>query len=75
MAVDVVGFAVLGISPSVSEGRNHMDDTTSATLDQADEDILTPTVSDDALEGAAGNSVQVTNDPWLLTGCGTNNCS
>jgi hypothetical protein len=31
-----------------------MDDTTSDTLDQADEDILTPTVSDEALEAAAG---------------------
>jgi hypothetical protein len=31
-----------------------MDDTTSDILDQADEEILTPTVSDDALEAAAG---------------------
>jgi hypothetical protein len=33
-----------------------MDDssTTSDTLDQADEDILTATVSDDAIEAAAG---------------------
>jgi hypothetical protein len=31
-----------------------MDDTTSFTLDQADEDILTYTVSDEALEAAAG---------------------
>jgi hypothetical protein len=32
-----------------------MDDpTTTATLDQADEDILTYTASDDALEAAAG---------------------
>jgi hypothetical protein len=33
-----------------------MDDpsTTTATLDQADEDILTYTVSDEALEAAAG---------------------
>ena len=28
--------------------------TTTATLDQADEDILTDTVSDEALEAAAG---------------------
>jgi hypothetical protein len=34
-----------------------MDDpTTTATLDQADEDILTPTVSDEAIEAAAGSS-------------------
>jgi hypothetical protein len=33
-----------------------MNDTSAhiATLDQADEEILTPTVSDDALEAAAG---------------------
>ena len=31
-----------------------MDDTTSDTLDQIDEDVLTYTVSDDALEAAAG---------------------
>ena len=32
-----------------------MDDTTSDTLDQADEEILnTPTVSDEAIEVAAG---------------------
>jgi hypothetical protein len=31
--------------------------TTSDTLDQADEDILTYTVSDDALEAAAGTEV------------------
>jgi hypothetical protein len=31
-----------------------MDDTTSDTLDQADEDILTYTASDEALEAAAG---------------------
>ena len=29
-------------------------DTSADTLDQADEEILIPTVSDDALEGAAG---------------------
>jgi hypothetical protein len=34
-----------------------MDDpsTTSDTLDQADEEILTPTISDEAIEAAAGS--------------------
>jgi hypothetical protein len=50
----VVGFALLGTSRSASEGRVHMDDTTSDNLDQADEDILTYTASDEALEAAAG---------------------
>ena len=31
-----------------------MDDTTSDTLDQTDEDVLSDTVSDEALEAAAG---------------------
>jgi hypothetical protein len=31
-----------------------MDDTTIDTLDQTDEDILNPTVSDEALEATAG---------------------
>jgi hypothetical protein len=31
-----------------------MDNTTSDNLDQADADILTPTVSDEAIEAAAG---------------------
>jgi hypothetical protein len=31
-----------------------MDDTTSDTLDQTDEDVLTYTVSDDAIEAAHG---------------------
>jgi hypothetical protein len=31
-----------------------MGDTTSFALDQADEDIFTPTASDEALEAAAG---------------------
>jgi hypothetical protein len=52
-----------------------MDDTTSDNLDQTDEDILNPTVSDEALEAATGNRAIPTVDPWLLTGCGTNNCS
>ena len=57
--------------PLASEGRVHMDDTTNATLDQADEDILTPTVSDDALEAAAGspsfNFTQYTYHPdWRI---------
>jgi hypothetical protein len=34
-----------------------MDHTTSDTLDQTDEEILTHTVSDDALEAAAGRSL------------------
>ena len=52
------------------------DETTN--LDQADEDILNPTVSDDAIEAAAGNEIQPTYVlpcPWrtyggcTLTGC------
>ena len=31
-------------------------DTTTATLDHADEEILTPTVSDETLEAAAGTA-------------------
>ena len=34
------------------------------TLDQTDEDILTPTVSDEALEAAAGTEVGTTLYPW-----------
>jgi hypothetical protein len=49
----VVGFALLGSSPSASEGRVHMGDTTSFALDQADEEVLTYTVSDEAIEAAA----------------------
>jgi hypothetical protein len=52
----VVGFALLGSSPSVSEGRVHMDDATSDILDQTDEDILTYTVSDEALEAAGAEA-------------------
>jgi hypothetical protein len=37
-----------------------MDDpTTTATLDQADEEILTYTASDEALEAAAGSDAQI----------------
>ena len=50
----MVGFALLGSSPSASEGRVHMDNTTSFTLDRTDEEILAYTVSDEALEAAAG---------------------
>jgi hypothetical protein len=39
--------------PPVDEGRVHMGDTTSDILDQADEEILTYTVSDEALEAAS----------------------
>ena len=35
-----------------------MDDTTSDTLDQTDEDVLTYTASDDALEAAATQLAQ-----------------
>jgi hypothetical protein len=42
-----------------------MDDpTTTATLDQADEDILTCTASDEALEAAAGGR-EVQRKQWL----------
>jgi hypothetical protein len=60
MAMDVTVAGVrapariLLLDRLASEGRVHMDDTTSDILDQADEDSLTPTVSDDALEAAAG---------------------
>ena len=39
--------------------------TTTATLDQADEDILTYTVSDEALEAAAGTGGAAT---WHING-------
>jgi hypothetical protein len=39
-----------------------MDHTTSDTLDQADEDILTPTVSDEAIEAAGEMKAFVTID-------------
>jgi hypothetical protein len=44
---------------STSERINPMDvsSTTTATLDQADEEILTYTVSDETLEAAAGTAV------------------
>jgi hypothetical protein len=44
-----------------------MDDTstTTATLDQADEEILTYTVSDEALEAAAGTGRGVPTVPML----------
>ena len=64
----VVRFALLGSSPSASEGRVHMDDTTSFTLDQAHEDILTYTVSDEALEAAALAENLYTN--FTCNGCG-----
>jgi hypothetical protein len=42
--------------PLVGERRSsHMDDTTSDNLDQADEEVLTPTVSDEALEAVVYN--------------------
>jgi hypothetical protein len=49
----------------VGEHRSsHMDEfsTTSFTLDQTDEDILNYTVSDEAIEAAAGTQLQFT-DP------------
>ena len=48
----VVGFALLG--SSCERRESHMGDTTSFTLDQADEEILTYTVSDETLEATAG---------------------
>ena len=53
--------------------------TTSDTLGQTDEDILTPTVSDDALEAAAGMGMNdytdpvtcFACDPTVHVGCGT----
>jgi hypothetical protein len=47
-----------------------MDDpTTTATLDQTDEDILTFTVSDDALEAAAGIGAVTPFDFTMNEGC------
>jgi hypothetical protein len=44
-----------------------MDDpTTTATLDQADEDILTYTASDEALEAAAGSERGPHRSTWQL---------
>jgi hypothetical protein len=40
--------------------------TTTATLDQADEEILTCTVSDEALEVAAGTEGEVGGARWTL---------
>jgi hypothetical protein len=48
--------------------------TTSDTLDQADEDILTYTVSDEALEAAAGTgalSYSAVTLPCVFCGCVT----
>jgi hypothetical protein len=43
-----------------------MDHTTSDTLDQTDEEILSPTVSDEAIEAAAGiqGQTQTKYPPW-----------
>jgi hypothetical protein len=48
-----------------------MDDTssTTATLDQTDEEILTSTVSDEALEAAAGAK-----SPWPSIGLYSSRC-
>jgi hypothetical protein len=68
MAVDVVRFAVAGVTsprnnlvvgPVGKQRERHMDETTIDILDQADEDILIPTVSDEALEGVASPLVTV----------------
>jgi hypothetical protein len=52
-----------------------MDDpTTTATLDQADEDMLTYTASDDALEAAAGfgaNEPSLGGCNYTFFSCGT----
>ena len=47
-----------------------MGDTTSFTLDQTDEDILTHTASDEALEAAAGTfgGLLAQNNTYLRTG-------
>ena len=78
-AWNVVGFPLLGSSPSASEGRVHMDDTTSDALDQTDEEILTYTVSDEAIEGAAGMVAGGLYPSWtcsdkLYTRCGPEGC-
>ena len=51
-----------------------MDDTTIDNLDQADEDVLTYTVSDEALEAAAGTERGAALPTvrfllWLTLGC------
>jgi hypothetical protein len=47
--------------------------TTDATLDQADEDLLAPAVSDEALEAAAGTTrmftAMITDCPTLVAAC------
>jgi hypothetical protein len=53
------------IKPAGSIGSD-MDDTTSDNLDQAHEDILTYTVSDEALEAEAGTEII---SIGLPTGC------
>ena len=68
----MVGFALLGSSSSASEMERHMDEFSKSgdSLDQADEDILTPTVSDEALEVAAGIERRAnTMVPPSLWGC------
>jgi hypothetical protein len=48
-----------------------MDQSTRDTLDQADEDILNPAVSDEAIEAAAGSEIQPTYVlpcPWRTYG-------
>jgi hypothetical protein len=51
-----------------------MGHTTSDNLDQADEDILTYTVSDEALEAAAGSMKTVAEASTGLPGPGCQSC-
>jgi hypothetical protein len=55
------GFALLGRR---ERRESHMDDATSDNLDRADEDILTPTVSDEAIE--AGGGIESQNNTVLV---------
>jgi hypothetical protein len=52
-----------------SVAEHPMDDITTAARDQTDEDILTYTVSDEAVEAAAGTEVRAgrcTGMSWLI---------
>jgi hypothetical protein len=51
-----------------------MDDTTRFILDQTDEDVLTYTASDEALETAAGKKMADTYNPNFPHSAYTSNC-
>jgi len=61
--------ASVAVPASVAEQSMDNTSTTTGTLDQTDEDILTYTVSDEALEAAAGTERGARSNywDWLLT--------